>query len=117
MKAIARLDEDFARFEKMRATEGEAIVEQHAAIGDVDGLQIDRQALAELLAEREVKRSVRLKVIAGSHRRLIAVAEAGGVGDRWRQKHAMGKRTGRPRGACCAGRGPTTRNRRQKKSP
>jgi hypothetical protein len=52
VKAIAQLDENFARFEKVRAAEGEAVVEQHAAIGDVDGLQIDGEALAELFAER-----------------------------------------------------------------
>lgn len=81
MKAIVQLHKDFARIEEMRAAEGEAVVEQHPAIGDVEGLQIDGKALAELLAEREVKRSVRLEMIAGGHRRLIAVGEARGVGD------------------------------------
>ena len=81
MKAIAQLDEHFARLEKVRAAEGEAVVEQHAAIGDVDGLQIDGEALAELLAEREIKRGVRLKMVARSHWRLAAVGEAGSVVD------------------------------------
>src|SRR5437879_194363 len=53
VKAIAQLDEHFARLEKVRAAEGEAVVEQHAAIGDGDGLQIDGEALAETLGERE----------------------------------------------------------------
>src|SRR2546429_5501493 len=81
VKAIAQLDEHFARLEKVRAAEGEAVVEQHAAIGDVDGLQIDGEALAELLAEREIKRGVRLKMVARSHWRLAAVGEAGSVVD------------------------------------
>jgi hypothetical protein len=52
VKAIAQLHEDFARIEKMRTTEGKAIVEKHAAIGDVDGLEIHGKALPELPAER-----------------------------------------------------------------
>lgn len=60
MKAIAQLHKDFARIEEMRAAEGEAVVEQHPAIGDVEGLQIDGKALAELLP------SERSNVVCGS---------------------------------------------------
>src|SRR5437879_8756231 len=48
VKAIAQLDEHFARLEKVRAAEGEAVVEQHAAIGDVDGLQRSEEHTSEL---------------------------------------------------------------------
>ena len=76
MKAVAQLNEDFARIEIVRAAEGEAVVEQHAAVGDVDGLKIDGEALAKLPAERQIKGCVRLKMVAGSHLRRIAVGEA-----------------------------------------
>ena len=52
MKAVANLDEDFAGVDVVRATESEAVVEKHAAIGDVDGLQICRKPFAELFADR-----------------------------------------------------------------
>ena len=76
MKAVAHLDEDFARIEIVRAAEGEAVVEEHAAVGDVDDLEIDGEAFAKLSAERQVKSCVGLKMIAGSHLRCIAVGEA-----------------------------------------
>lgn len=60
----------------MRAAKGETVVKKHAAIGDVDGLEIDGEALAKFLSERQIKGRVRLKVIAGSHLRRIAVGEA-----------------------------------------
>ena len=76
MKAVAQLDEDFARLEVMGAPEGETVVEKHAAIGDVDGLEVDDEALAKLFAEREVKRSMRLKMITWCHCRRVAIGKA-----------------------------------------
>ena len=81
MEAVAQLDKDFARFEVVGAAEREAIVEQHAAVDNVEGLEIDGKALAKFLANRKIKRGVGLEMIARSHRRLVAIGEAGGVGD------------------------------------
>src|SRR6059036_2203873 len=81
VKTIAQLDEKFARIEIVRSAEGEAVVEEHAAVGDVDGLEVDGEALSELLAERQIKRCVRLKVIAASHLWCFTVGEARGVGN------------------------------------
>ena len=79
MKAVTQLDKEFPRIEIVRAAEGEAVVEKHAAVGDVDGLEIDGEALAEFPAERQIKGCVRLKVVTGGHLRRTAIGEAGGV--------------------------------------
>src|ERR1041384_1887886 len=81
VEAVAELDEDFARFKVVSAAESEAIVEQHAAVGNVEGLKIDGKALAKFLAKRKIKGGVRLEMIARSHRRPVAIGEAGGVRD------------------------------------
>ena len=81
MKAITQLDEDFAGVDIVRAAEGEAVVEEHAAVGDVDALEIDREALGKLFAEGQIKSGVRLKMVARSERWLTAVAKAGRVID------------------------------------
>src|SRR6202007_3146936 len=65
----------------MRAAKGEAVVEEHAAVGNVDGLQVDREALAKLFAERQIESDVRLEMIRGIRRSLIAIGEAGSIVD------------------------------------
>ena len=62
MEAVAELEEDLARVEIVGAAEGEAVVEEHAAVGDVDGLEIDGEALTEVFSEREIKRGMRLEM-------------------------------------------------------
>src|ERR1700682_713232 len=51
MKTVANLDVDFARVQIVSSAEGKTVVEQNAAIGNVDGLQIGGEFLAKLLAE------------------------------------------------------------------
>src|SRR3974390_215709 len=55
VKTIAHLNEDFARIHVMRAAEGEAVVQQDAAIGDVQTGDAERKSLGEIFAERQVK--------------------------------------------------------------
>lgn len=74
MKAVAQLDEELARIDIVRAAEGKAVVEKHAAVGDVDGLEIHREALAKFPAECQIKSGVRWKVIAGKMG--VAIGEA-----------------------------------------
>jgi len=64
VEAIAHLDKDFARFEEVCAAKSEAIVEQHTAVGDIDRLNVDREALAEMFAKRKIKSSVRLEMVS-----------------------------------------------------
>src|SRR3979490_2689512 len=79
VETIAQLDKDFSRIEKMRAPEGETVVEEDAAVGDIDGLQVSGESFAKTLAERKVKRGMRLEMIAGDIR--IAVGESRGAED------------------------------------
>src|SRR5260370_27746849 len=72
----------------MSAAEGEAVVEQDAAVGDVDGLQVDGKFVAELFAERNVEGGVRLQVTWWR----TAVGESGRVIDVRRGVGAPGKR-------------------------
>ena len=61
----------------MCSAKGEAVVQQNPAICDVHALNAYGKAFAEALAEREVERGVRLKVIAGNG--WVAIREARGV--------------------------------------
>ena len=80
VETIAQLDEYFARVEVVRAAEGEAVVEEDAAVGDVDNLEVCGEAFAEILAERKIKGSVGLEMAVGIGGK-IPVGEAGGVGN------------------------------------
>ena len=77
METVAQLDKNFSRIQVVRASKGKAVVEQHAAIDDVQNLNVQREALTETLPEREVKGRMRFKMIAGE--RGVAVGEARGV--------------------------------------
>ena len=79
MEAVTQLRENLTRLEVVSAAESEAVVEEHAAVGDVGGLKIYGEALAELLTQRKIERRVRLKVVTQERR--ITIGEAGGVGD------------------------------------
>jgi hypothetical protein len=60
MEAVAQLDEDFPRVEEVRSAKGKAVVEQNAAVGDIDGTHGDGETLAEIFAQRQVKGCVAL---------------------------------------------------------
>ena len=47
MKAVAQLNKDFARVDIVRAAEGEAVVEEHSAIGDVERLKAGGEPFAK----------------------------------------------------------------------
>src|SRR5580700_5421915 len=79
MEAVANLRVDFARVQVMGSAEGEAVVEQDAAVGDVDALQVDGESFAETFAERKVESSVGLEMIARDIR--VAVGESRSVVD------------------------------------
>jgi hypothetical protein len=49
VKAVANLDEDFAWIYKVCAAKGEAVVEQDAAVSDVDSVHADREFLRKIL--------------------------------------------------------------------
>jgi hypothetical protein len=59
MKPVANLDNDFARIQIVRSAKGEAVVQQNAAICDVDPLNVHGKAFAEALP------SERSKVVCG----------------------------------------------------
>src|SRR5215472_752272 len=80
VEAVAQLDENLARVDVMRAAEGEAVVEQHAAVGDVEGLHNGGESLTKTPAKREIKCGVRLEMVARRNLRGATVGEARGVG-------------------------------------
>ena len=51
VKAVAHLGENFPRIQIVRAAKGEAVIQQHAAVCDVDALKVEREILAKVLAE------------------------------------------------------------------
>lgn len=75
VETIAHLDKDFAWVHVMRAAEGEAVIEQDAAIGDVQTSDTERKPFAEVFAKRQVKGRVSRQV-AG---RRISVCESRAV--------------------------------------
>src|SRR5690242_10168923 len=77
METVAQLDKKFPWIQVVRASKGKAIVQQHAAIGDVQGLNVQREALTETLPDRQVKRRMPLKMIAGNAG--VAVGKARGI--------------------------------------
>jgi hypothetical protein len=44
VKTIAQLREDFARIQVVDTAEGKTVVQEHASIGDVDGLVTSKEA-------------------------------------------------------------------------
>ena len=62
METIAHLDEEFAGIQVVGAAEGETVVEEDAAVGEVDGLNVQGEAFAETFSEREVDSGVWLEV-------------------------------------------------------
>ena len=61
----AELDVHFAWVVVVEAAEGEAVIQQHTAIGDVECGERDRIFFGEGLAQRNIERSVLRQVVAG----------------------------------------------------
>src|SRR5271168_2146087 len=80
VETVANLGDDLARIQKVRASERETVIEEHAAVGDVDPLHVDGETFPKALADSKIKRRVRLEVVIGVRRR-IAIGEAGSVVD------------------------------------
>jgi hypothetical protein len=64
IKPIADFDKYLPRVIPVETTEGLAVVEVHAPIGDVQSVHRCRKALPEVLAERQIERSVSRQVVS-----------------------------------------------------
>ena len=73
METVSDLDVELPGIVVMEAAEGEAVVEEHAAVGDVNGLEINGEALAKLPAEPQIKGCVWLKMIPGKVLRRLSM--------------------------------------------
>jgi len=80
VEAVAELEEDFARVEEMRAAKSEAVVEEHAAVRDVDGLDTGGKTVTETLAQRQIEGGMARQMV-GAARDCTADSEAGGIVD------------------------------------
>src|SRR5260221_9859479 len=58
VESVPQLDVDFARVAPMKASEGLTVVEIHAAVRHIEGIQRCGETFAEVLAQREIERSV-----------------------------------------------------------
>ena len=55
VKAVAQFDEDLARIVPVEATEGDAVVEFDAAVGDVHSVDGGGEAFAKIFAKRQIE--------------------------------------------------------------
>ena len=55
VETVTNLDQDFTRVQVVRPAESEAVIQQDAAICDVDPLDVYGEIFAEAFADREVK--------------------------------------------------------------
>src|SRR5579863_6335056 len=58
VEAVAEFNINFARVVPVESTEGDAVIEFDAAVGDVDGVERGGDALAEIFAEGKIERGV-----------------------------------------------------------
>src|SRR5258708_21799423 len=65
VEAVAKFYIDFARIVPVESAEGYAVVEFYAAIGHVHGVQRGGEALAEILAKRQIDGCRRREISAG----------------------------------------------------
>src|SRR6185437_11366835 len=79
MKAIAHLAKNFARRVVVEAAEGDAVVEQHAVIREVDDVYGGGDTFSKCLAQRHAEIGVVREVRAGEFGIGIAVGKAGAV--------------------------------------
>lgn len=65
----------------MKTTEGHAVIEFNAAVGDVESIYRDRIALTEAFAERQIESRVLREVITRKWLAGKGIAEAGAIVD------------------------------------
>src|SRR4029077_20396832 len=68
IKAIANLRKNLARIQIVRSAKGKAVVQQYAAVCDVDSLDIYGETLPKVLADGKVERGMRLEMVARNRR-------------------------------------------------
>jgi len=79
MKSVADLDVDLARFAKMRTAECAAVIDEEAAVKNIDCLERDRPALAEFLGQCQVDGGVTGQMVRTlAIKKSRAVTEAAG---------------------------------------
>ena len=74
MEAVTKLSVDLPRIVVVEASEGEAVVEQHACVGDVERVDGEREVFSEVLAEAQVRSCVRGQIVARVRRRRILIS-------------------------------------------
>src|SRR6202521_5457946 len=79
VKSVAQFDIDLARVVPMEPSERLAVLEVHAAVGHVQGIQRRGDALSEVLANRKVERGVLRQVVTGIGLVNECVTEAGAI--------------------------------------
>src|ERR1700688_1394206 len=77
MKPVANLDKNFPGIQIVRSAKGEAVIQQNAAVCDVDTLNTCGKTLPKILADGEVERGVRLEMVARDRR--IPIREPRGI--------------------------------------
>ena len=74
MKTIAKLSIYLPGIVKVKAAEGETVVEQNAPVGHVDRVDTQRCALAKTLADSQIKRGVLRQVRTRVGRGRVGIA-------------------------------------------
>src|SRR5664279_145672 len=92
VEPIAKFDKNFARVIPVETSEGGAVVEFDAAVGDVQRVQRGGDALAEILAQRQIEGGVSGEIAAGIGLVRERVAETRAVVDVGGSKRAPGER-------------------------
>ena len=93
MEAVTKLDVDLARKIPVESAEGEAVVVEHALVGDVESRDRGGEAFGEILAEGKIEGGVGRQVVALvwlTWDAGLSVAEAGAVVDIRRGVRAPG---------------------------
>src|ERR1700722_12018039 len=81
MKTVAEFDVDFAGIVPMESAESYAVVEFHAAVGDIDCVYGGGELVAEILAQSYVERCVLRQIVSGIRLAGKGVGETGAVID------------------------------------
>src|SRR5258708_6395987 len=68
MKTVAKLKDELPRVQVMRSAKGEAVIQEDTPVCNIHRLKVYRNALAQVLAQRDVERRVRPEMVAGYRR-------------------------------------------------
>jgi hypothetical protein len=85
VEAVAQFPVNLPGIVVMKAAEGDAVMDEQAAIGDVERIERSREVFAETLAERQINRpmarqiEVRHDWVAGRSGAILAIGEAGAI--------------------------------------